>query len=122
MSRLPILEDSSIPPPPDSMGEGEPRTYGGVSGKVRRFFSTLLQPGRVEKQIAEREGDCNRCGRCCKIGFVCPFLEEFEDGSSRCRVYAVRPLQCRKYPIVARDLADVNGLCTYTFPASSSVE
>ena len=41
-----------------------------------------------------------RCGACCKFLLKCPFLRSVKGspGSHVCVVYAIRPLQCRKYP------------------------
>jgi len=44
-----------------------------------------------------RKGQCINCGACCKLPVPCPFLKE-EDGKCVCKIYQVRPLNCRKYP------------------------
>jgi len=113
-----LLETTDLFAPgslPEDGPTAEPRTYGGYSGKVRRFMLTVFRLGETDRLIAQREGDCNRCGRCCRIGYVCPMLEELPDGSSRCRAYSLRPPNCRKFPIVPADVHDVDGMCSYTF-------
>jgi Fe-S-cluster containining protein len=46
----------------------------------------------------KRTGECISCGACCKLPNVCPFLRYKPDGQSYCDIYAIRPLNCRKYP------------------------
>ncbi|MFC2149382.1 hypothetical protein ACFLQ8_01650 [Candidatus Auribacterota bacterium] len=64
----------------------------------------------------DREGDCHRCGACCALPNKCPFLK-FEDEQNQknsvCTVYHIRPLNCRKYPRVKRDL--ITDPCGYNF-------
>lgn len=86
-----------------------------VGGKVRRFLQANLEKKETAEQLARRQGDCNRCGACCKILFRCPFLGEEEDGRYFCKVYDQRPSQCRLFPISQRDLRELNGQCSYTF-------
>lgn len=45
-----------------------------------------------------RRGQCNRCGDCCRLPVRCPFLDFDEEGLAICKIYPVRPLNCRKYP------------------------
>ena len=45
-----------------------------------------------------REGECIDCGACCKLPNVCPFLKYGPGEKSYCSIYAIRPLNCRKYP------------------------
>jgi hypothetical protein len=91
------------------------RAAGLIAGKARRFALVRFRPGYVARQTALREGECNRCGRCCKILFRCPFLKEGEGGESHCRIYGQRFDQCVAFPIDDRDLADVDFNCTYSF-------
>lgn len=86
-----------------------------VRGKIRRYATLRFRKGYVEAQVAERRGECNHCGNCCEILFRCPFLISLDDGSSQCSIYEDRPGQCAAFPIDARDLADVDFDCTYTF-------
>ncbi len=80
------------------------------NGKMRRFATSLILP--VDKN---RKGECLRCGACCKFLVRCPFLREAKDapGQFTCAAYAVRPLQCRKYP---RSRAEqIHHPCGFTF-------
>ena len=80
-------------------------------GMVRRFYLTHFRPAYVEKQKERRQGECARCGTCCKIVFDCPYLEE----DNECTVYEERALQCRAFPIDERDLEEVPE-CEHSFP------
>ena len=86
-------------------------------GKVRRFIQSNFQKAATEQALARRQGDCNRCGACCKILFKCPFLGEDADGQFTCKIYDKRFAQCRMFPIHAKDLREV-AECSYTFEAS----
>lgn len=81
-------------------------------GKLRRIYLTTFRRGYVEKSIRERKGECLQCGRCCRLLFRCPFLSR----DNRCRIYnRKRAMSCVTFPIDARDLADVSGVCGYYF-------
>ncbi len=84
-------------------------------GKLRRFTLVKFRKAYVDKQTADRHGECNHCGDCCAILLRCPFLINLDDGSSQCSIYENRPGQCAAFPIEERDLADVAFNCTYTF-------
>jgi len=60
-----------------------------------------------------RMGSCNRCGECCKLPNVCPFLDYDKDGYSICKIYNFRPLNCRKYPRTEDEKVCAN--CGYFF-------
>ncbi|MEO5656415.1 MAG: hypothetical protein ABIO65_11265 [Nitrospiria bacterium] len=91
-----------------------------VGNKIRRFVLCLVPSDYVRRQTALRQGECVGCGRCCKLVFQCPFLGG-TDENPRCLIYnSVRPNQCAAFPIDERDLADVNYLCSYSFPQSSA--
>lgn len=81
---------------------------GPFDGKVTRFCTSLVLP--VE---GTRTGECQGCGACCEFLVRCPFLRRDASGASRCRIYAVRPLQCRKYPRTAEE--QVHQPCGYRF-------
>jgi hypothetical protein len=86
-------------------------------GKLRRFVqSNLLPEAEREALLARREGECNRCGACCKILFRCPFLKTDAEGQFVCRIYDKRFAQCRLFPLHPADLREVEG-CSYTFAA-----
>ncbi len=81
---------------------------GPFDGKVKRFCTSLVLP--VE---GSRTGECKACGACCEFLVRCPFLRRDEAGVPRCRIYRVRPLQCRKYPRTAEE--QVHLPCGYAF-------
>ena len=62
------------------------------AAKIRRTFTSVLPVSE------RRRGQCVHCGACCKLPNVCPFLETHGDGKIFCRIYPIRPLNCRKYP------------------------
>ena len=62
------------------------------AARIKRTFTSVLP---VDQQ---RRGQCVQCGACCKLPNVCPFLKSNGDGQIYCRIYPVRPLNCRKYP------------------------
>lgn len=77
-------------------------------GKIRRFCLGHFQPGYIKQQDGLRQGQCLRCGKCCKLLYTCPYLEEFGDGSSSCRIHQDRPINCRIFPLDQRDIQDRN--------------
>ena len=86
-----------------------------LRGKVRRFIQAKLMNQDVEALLAKRQGDCNRCGACCKILFQCPFLATDDEGQYTCRIYDRRFAQCRLFPLHAADLRELGEQCSYTF-------
>ncbi|MBI4575743.1 MAG: hypothetical protein HY722_05715 [Planctomycetes bacterium] len=88
---------------------------GGV-GKVRRYYLSHFDHEYMERMKAMREGDCHRCGYCCRIFFQCPHL----DGENHCTIYDRRYLQCRTFPIDHRDLSELAGICGYQFNPSAA--
>jgi hypothetical protein len=63
--------------------------------KLKRAITGFLPvaPNRV--------GKCLNCGACCKLMIRCPFLAyDKKTSKARCRIYALRPPVCRKYPRV----------------------
>ena len=83
-------------------------------GKIRRFYKATFRTREVADLLQLRHGDCNRCGRCCKILFRCPFLREEGDQYS-CRIYGHHFAACKLFPIEPRDLLELGGECTYYF-------
>lgn len=88
-------------------------------GTPRRFFTTWLFPRYVERSLAMRRGDCNRCGLCCQLVVKCVFLR-YEDGLAACGCYEKRPPNCSKFPVNQADIDDVNRIaphapCGYSF-------
>ncbi len=86
-------------------------------GKLRRFIQAKFMKQDNEALLAKRQGECNRCGACCKILFRCPFLATDAEGQYTCRIYEKRFAQCRLFPLHARDLVELEDQCSYTFDA-----
>lgn len=91
-----------------------------LRGKVRRFVQSSVLREDPEPLLARRQGDCNRCGACCKILFRCPFLGTDDEGQYTCRIYKMRFSQCRLFPLRASDLHELREECSYTFEAEPS--
>ena len=86
-----------------------------LRGKVRRaVVGALLSEDDRTAIASARQGECDRCGACCKILFACPFLVEDESGVSKCSVYDHRPPACRLFPMVPADLREVDH-CGFSF-------
>ena len=66
--------------------------------KLKRTLTSVLP---VSKR---RQGKCINCGACCKLPNVCKFIKTSADGKVYCSVYAIRPLNCRKYPRTESEL------------------
>lgn len=60
--------------------------------RTKRSITAILPVSK------KRRGKCVGCGACCKLPNTCPFLKYKPDGKSHCAIYAIRPLNCRKYP------------------------
>jgi hypothetical protein len=93
-----------------------------LRGKLRRFVQAKLTVQDTDALLSRRQGDCNRCGACCKILFRCPFLGTDAEGQYTCRIYEQRFSQCRLFPLHPQDLREVEE-CSYTFaeaPAAST--
>ena len=76
-------------------------------GKLRRLYLINFNKGYVEQSIKERRlGECLRCGACCKLMFDCFFCTR--GLPTGCKIYEVRPMSCRFFPIDERDLEDRN--------------
>jgi Fe-S-cluster containining protein len=89
-------------------------------GKVRRFIQAKFLGQDTAALLAKRQGDCNRCGACCKILFQCPFLGTDAEGHYTCRIYDTRFEQCRLFPLRAADLLELEEQCSYTFVAEDA--
>lgn len=72
-------------------------TFVHMLNKLKRVATSLLPID------PNRQGDCVRCGDCCKLPYPCPFLRMDDQGLSSCAVYHLRPPSCRKYPRVASE-------------------
>jgi Fe-S-cluster containining protein len=71
------------------MADQDKNTWG---ARIKRTFTSVLPVAQ------QRRGQCIQCGACCKLPNVCPFLKSNGDGRIYCRIYPIRPLNCRKYP------------------------
>ncbi len=78
---------------------------GQFTRKWRRFLLGVFRQDYIQKNIAEnREGDCHRCGACCKLLFDCPFLGNDAEDLPYCRIYGnLRPTNCHNYPFDKKD-------------------
>ncbi len=92
-------------------------------GTARRWiFSTFLPESVLKRWMPYRQGECNRCGMCCRIVLTCPFLHE-EDQQAACRIFTSKrhaPPPCLTFPLDPRDLADVQRqiaptVCSFSF-------
>jgi len=83
-------------------------------GKIRRFYKSTFTLRKAVQLTELRRGECNRCGRCCKILFRCPFLRE-EAGAYSCRIYGHHFTACKLFPLEPKDIAELGGECTFYF-------
>lgn len=91
-----------------------------AAGKIRRFYKSTFRHREARRSIVLRRGECNRCGRCCKILFRCPFLRE-ESETYSCRIYGHHFTACKLFPIEPADLAELDGECTFYFVTPEQV-
>ena len=111
------LSGSSLPNGP---GKGRLRLrVRQLTGKIRRFFRASIYTAGNEELLSLRRGECTRCGACCKILIRCPFLVERPENAQgeiySCSIYGKHFNQCRLFPIVPRDLLEIEEECGYTF-------
>jgi hypothetical protein len=90
-----------------------------AQGKARRLVLTNVMRNETKNRVASRQGECKRCGECCKILFRCPFLTTDAEGQYTCRIYEKRFNSCRFFPVQSEDLMEVPG-CGYSFVSDSS--
>jgi Fe-S-cluster containining protein len=86
-----------------------------LRGKMRRFVRASLLREDPRPLLARRQGECRRCGACCKIAFRCVFLKTDEEGKPSCRIYGLRFEQCRLFPLHPEDLIGLEDQCGYSF-------
>ncbi len=74
------------------------------------------------RQRVHLEGECNRCGHCCRLLFDCPFLGQGENGTTQCTIYLTRhaPKVCVMFPLNPQDLAEIKRAiaphtCSFSF-------
>ncbi|MFH0926021.1 MAG: YkgJ family cysteine cluster protein [bacterium] len=85
-----------------------------IKRKIERPVDVYLFHRRVKRHLSYRQGECLRCGKCCKLIFKCPALEE-KNGIFRCRIYNLRTRVCKLFPIKEEDLMNVNSECGFYF-------
>ena len=97
-----------------------------VWGTPRRLIWNVFRPGYVRENLAERTGECRRCGACCRLVVKCVFFFHDDDGLPACRAYgAFRFPNCTKFPIDHRDIADRDRIaphepCGYSWTEASA--
>ena len=75
-------------------------------GSVRRLFVNVFRPGYVRASLAQRRGECRRCGACCQLVCRCCFFRD-DDGIPSCAIYdRYRFPNCSSFPVDGHDLAD----------------
>jgi hypothetical protein len=79
--------------------------------KCRRFVNVKFRPAYVRASLEKRKGECQRCGRCCSIGFRCPHLTD----NNVCQRYETRYEQCMRFPIDRSDLHYLGDKCGFYF-------
>ena len=92
-------------------------------GTPRRLYYNWFRAEYVQRSLAMRQGDCNRCGLCCQLVVKCVFLR-YENGLASCARYNTRPANCSQFPIDQSDIDEVNRIaphapCGYSFPDRS---
>jgi hypothetical protein len=85
-----------------------------LQGKFRRFILSNVYTKNNEALLEQRKGECTRCGACCKILVRCPFLDEVE-GEYSCQIHGQHFAQCQIFPLVPKDLEEVEEECGYYF-------
>ena len=89
-------------------------------GKFRRFCYSAFATEYVAHQVNKRQGECNRCGACCKLLYNCPYLDD-SVAPCECKFYHRTFANCRLFPLDERDIADRDIVspdvpCGYRFP------
>ena len=75
-------------------------------GVVRRMLLHWFRPGYIRASKAARQGECARCGACCRLTVTCPHVI-MEGGLTSCNRHSDSRLpNCINFPIDPRDLAD----------------
>jgi hypothetical protein len=85
-----------------------------LQGKIRRFFRSTIYTKDNDALLNQRKGECTRCGACCMILVRCPFLGE-DNGEYSCQIHGQHFAQCQIFPLVPKDLEEVEAECGYYF-------
>ena len=73
------------------------------------FFDASEELNKMEaSKMYRREGECNRCGKCCR---TCKYLLE----TGECAIYDDRPQVCIDSPFAMDYLGGLPKECTYRF-------
>ncbi len=72
--------------------EVKPSSKNTWAAKLKRTVTAFLPVS------SKRRGQCLRCGACCKLPNVCHWLRFDAQGKAICKIYHLRPMNCRKYP------------------------
>ncbi|MHC4271029.1 MAG: hypothetical protein ACYST2_01800 [Planctomycetota bacterium] len=85
------------------------------AAKLKRTLTSTLPPDK------KRQGQCLRCGACCKLPNYCWFLGIDEKDQYFCKIHPFRPLNCRKYPRTSSELI-TSDTCGFTFDQDDHTE
>jgi hypothetical protein len=88
-------------------------------GKLRRLCQLSFRRRKTRRKLELREGECKRCGACCKLLLNCPALDR-SNGEVKCLIYEKRPGACHIFPVDHKDIKDRNIIlpelpCGYRF-------
>jgi len=83
------------------------------AAKLKRTLTGTLPVAK------NRRGKCLRCGACCKLPNICPWLDFDRQNKAVCRIYPFRPLNCRKYPRTESEFITAD-TCGHTFEKTPS--
>jgi len=83
-------------------------------------LSNVLPDNLLYRYKAYQQGECNRCGLCCKIQFQCPFFVDEGPYNTHCAIYTTHaPNACLKFPVDPTDLKllqrEVGNACTFYY-------
>jgi len=87
----------------------------------RTLLSNILPDNILFRYKAYQQGECNRCGLCCKIQFQCPFFVDGGEYNTSCSIYTTphAPQACLKFPLDPMDLKllqrEVGNACTFYY-------
>ncbi len=90
-----------------------------IRGKILRFYLGHFHKEYVARRLAQRKGECKRCGACCRLLFKCAYVDDCK-GHTECRIYQNRPVNCRIFPfnkqhLHERDILRPDEPCGYYF-------
>ena len=91
-------------------------------GALRRTILPQILPHELlYRWKPYRQGECNRCGACCKIQFQCSFMVQDEGELTHCSIYQSDhgPKACHVFPFDPLDLhmlqREIGWVCTFTY-------